>query len=93
MKKNVIKYVRKMPGKAVEVQKDIRNKSATAILAAFAFVIALVWKDAIKAIVDEVISRVGIEGTGYIYSVISALLVTIICVFGIMFFSRWGEQK
>ena len=65
----------------------------TAVLAAFAFIIALVWRDAIQGVVNEIVARMGLNGTGYIYTIIIASIVTLICVLGIMFFSRWGEKK
>ena len=89
----LINYATKVPSKAKEVKKEIRNKTTTAILAAFAFIIALVWRDVIKEAVDAIVKKAGIEGTGYIYTITSALLVTVICVVGIMFFSRWSEKE
>lgn len=86
-------YAIKVPSKAKEMQKEVRRKSSTAILGAFALIIALVWRDVIRDAVDEIVRRTGIEGTGYMYTIISALLVTVICVTGIMFFSRWAEKK
>jgi hypothetical protein len=89
----LIRYATVVPSKAKEVSDKIKNKAAGAILAAFAFVIALVWRDVIKEGVNEIINRLGIEGSGYIYTVISASLVTTVCVIGIIFFSKWGEKK
>ncbi|MAG08193.1 hypothetical protein CMO89_01865 [Candidatus Woesearchaeota archaeon] len=78
---------------AVKLKSEIRKNVLTAVLAAFGFVIALVWRDAIRAGVDEIIKRYGIEGTGYVYQIISAVIITIVCVLGILFFSRMkGEE-
>ncbi|MDP7140809.1 MAG: DUF5654 family protein [Candidatus Woesearchaeota archaeon] len=78
---------------AVNLKSEIKKNVLTAVLAAFGFVIALVWRDAIRAGVDEIIQRSGMEGTGYIYQIVSAVIVTIICVIGILFFSRIkGEE-
>tara|TARA_Y100000310_G_C20526342_1_gene736241 strand:- start:518 stop:841 length:324 start_codon:yes stop_codon:yes gene_type:complete len=78
---------------AVNLKSEIKKNVLTAVLAAFGFVIALVWRDAIRAGVDELTRRSGIEGTGYVYQIISAIIVTIICVIGILFFSRIkGEE-
>ncbi len=62
-------------------------------MAAFGFVIALVWRDAIKEIVNEFVKRSGIEGTGYIYQIIMAIIITMICVVGIMFLSKLKGQE
>ena len=89
----LINYATKIPSKAMEVKQEVKKNVTTAILAAFAFIIALVWGDVIKGAVDEVVRIANIAGTGYIYTMISAFFVTIVCVIGIMFFSRWGEKK
>ncbi len=84
----LIRYATLVPSKALEFKKEVRKNVLKAVLAAFAFVIALVWRDAIKDFVNEIIKRAGIEGTGYIYSIVTAFIVTLVCVIGIMIFSR-----
>ena len=85
--------MKKVKEKSIEFKHEVRKNTATALLAAFGFVIALVWRDAIKAGVDEILNAIGITGTGYIYLIITALIVTVVCVAGILFFSRWSEKK
>ena len=77
---------------------DVKINIATAIAAAFGFVIALLWRDVIIGI---------LKYTGYwqeggfdsseaiIAGVILVIVITIICVIGIMFVSKWGgiEKK
>jgi hypothetical protein len=77
---------------------EVKINIATAIAAAFGFVIALLWRDVIIGI---------LKYTGYwqeggfdsseaiIAGVILVIIITIICVFGIMFVSKWGgiEKK
>lgn len=78
---------------ALKFKSEVKKNILTAILAAFGFIIALVWRDAIQAGVNEMIDRVGIKGTGYIYQITIAVAITIICVIGILFFSRLkGEE-
>lgn len=86
-------HARKIPSIAKAFQKEVRKNIATAVLSAFAFIVALVWRDAIKDIVDKIVNKFGITGTGYIYTIISALIITSICAAGIMFVSRWSEKK
>ena len=88
----LVKYATKVPSKAAEIKHKVRERTAAAVTAAFAFVIALIWRDLIRASVDEIMKKMGIEGTGYVFMAISALFVTAICVIGIMFFSKWGEK-
>ncbi len=42
--------------KAKKLEREFKKNITTAILAAFAFIIALVWRDAIQETVDKIIS-------------------------------------
>lgn len=64
---------------------------ATAIATALGFTMALFWHDAIKAWIDEVLVTLPIPGTGYVYSVIAAIVVTIIASIGIFLVARWQK--
>jgi len=89
----LLKQKENLSKKAKEFHNDIRKHMATAIAAGFAFVMALVWRDAIQAGIDKILDKLGIEGSGYIYKVIVAVLVTIVCVVGLRFVARWSEQE
>lgn len=80
--------MKKVKEAASKFKSEVKKNILTAILAAFGFIIALVWRDAIQAGVNEITSRVGMEGTGYVYQTTMAALITIICVIGILFFSK-----
>ena len=53
---------------AIKIKKEVRKNTTKAILAAFAFIIALVWRDAIRSGIDAVIATTGMEQTGYLYN-------------------------
>ncbi len=98
MKKN--KVLKKARRKLKKVKKEtsgfilkVRKNIATAIIAAFAFVMALVWRDAIKDGVSKIVQFLGIPNEGYLFTIIAAVLVTLFCVIGIILFSRWAEKK
>ncbi len=78
---------------AALLKSEIRKNTATAILAAFGFIIALVWKDVITQGVDALIKLLNLTGSGFLFTIISALITTVICVIGIVYFSRWSEKK
>jgi len=80
-------------GQATGFHVRVRDRVGTAIVAAFAFVIALVWKDVIRDIVNKIVESVGIAGDTYIYQIMIAVLTTTICVIGIMYFSKWSEKE
>lgn len=89
----LVRYATLVPSKAVEFRKEVKKNMLKAVLAAFAFIIAFAWRDAIKEGVNEIVAKSGIEGTGYIYHIISALIVTLLCVIGIMFFSKMQGKE
>ncbi len=87
-KETAKKHITTIKSTGSKFKSEVKKNVLKAILAAFAFVIALIWRDAIKAGIDEVKNRVGIEGTGYIYQITMAVIVTIVCVIGIMVVSK-----
>ena len=85
--------VKKSVEKVTAFKQHMRKNVATAILAAFAFIMALVWRDAIQEIVKDILAYMDITGTTSKYKIIAALLTTAICTMGIVYFSRWSEKK
>ncbi len=67
---------------------ELKKSLETAIIAAFGFLIALVWKDVIIEYVDTIISISPIKG-----KIITALIVTIISVIGIFFTTKFFSKK
>ena len=73
-----------------ELRLSFRNNIVTAVLAAFGLIIALVWKDVIQAGVDLLVLNFGLTlSADLISKAIAAMLVTLICVIGILIFSKW----
>ncbi|MBW2993062.1 hypothetical protein KY317_00635 [Candidatus Woesearchaeota archaeon] len=71
----------------------VRKNTAIAIMAAFAFIIALVWRDAIQEGINSITRALNIPQDGYIFHLLAAIIVTIVCVIGILIFSKWAEKK
>jgi undecaprenyl pyrophosphate phosphatase UppP len=72
---------------------EVKLSIATAVAAAFGFVIALLWRDIIIGLLK--LAGLWQEGgfndyTGAIVGIIVAIIITIICVLGIMYISKWG---
>jgi uncharacterized membrane protein len=82
-------YLRK---RAKSITKEVKKRISTAILGAFALIIALVWNDAIGETVKKIIEYTGLTTTLFLYKIITAVLVTLVCVIGILYFSRWVEK-
>jgi len=82
-----------MKNKKQEFKKEFKKQLAIALLAAFAFLIALSWRDFISEIVNKIIIFFGIQGQTYIVKFIAALIITIIAVIGILIFSKYNSDK
>ena len=72
---------------------DIKKTIAIAIASAFGFIIALLWKDVVVGIMK--LAGVWTEGgystwTAALMGIVVVIVITIICVIGIIFISRWG---
>jgi len=78
----------KAKASAAKLKKETQKAIVTAITAAFGFVIALVWKDVIVEYVNLITSSSPIQGP-----LISALIVTIIGVIGIIIVSKLAVEK
>ncbi|MFH1592419.1 MAG: DUF5654 family protein [Candidatus Woesearchaeota archaeon] len=72
------------------VKKEVRKNIITAISAAFAFLIALAWRDAIASWINTLIENFNLS-EGW-YKFVAALIVTIIGVIGIILVSRLEEK-
>jgi hypothetical protein len=72
--------------------KEIKSTIAIAIAAAFGFIIALIWKDVIVGIVKMTGLSVAepTNMTQAVIAAVTALIITIICVLGIVYISKWG---
>jgi hypothetical protein len=72
--------------------KEIKSTIAVAIAAAFGFIIALIWKDVIVGLVNmtglSVTAPTNINSA--IVAMVTALIITLICVLGIIYISKWG---
>ena len=69
-------------------KKEFNNSLNTAIVAAFGFLIALTWRDVITEFVDKISAAAPVKG-----KLISALIVTLIGVLGILIISKVVAKK
>jgi hypothetical protein len=72
--------------------KEIKSTIAVAIAAAFGFIIALIWKDIIVGLMNMTPFKVTAptDTTSAVVAVVSAIIITLICVLGIVYISKWG---
>ena len=74
--------------KAKNFNREVKKALYTAFLAAFGFLIALVWRDVIQSWVDKISSTSPVQG-----QLVSATIVTIICVVGILIVTKCLKEK
>jgi Family of unknown function (DUF5654) len=72
--------------------KEIKSTIAVAIAAAFGFIVALIWKDIIVGLMNMTPFKVTAptDMTSAIVAIVSGIIITIICVLGIVYISKWG---
>ena len=80
------------------MSKETKKKTiAVAIGSAFGFIIALLWKDVIIALMKSsgVWEEVGTyaNATDAAISIIVVIIITLVCIFGILYISKWGGVK
>jgi hypothetical protein len=73
---------------AGKLKEEMKKSTNTAIIAAFSFLIALAWKDLITEYVNKISAASPIQGV-----LISTLLITLICVIGILIITRFLSPK
>ncbi len=89
----VKKYVSKAREKTKKFKKEFRKQATIATLAAFAFLIALTWRDFISNTVDKIVTSLGVSDQLYLYKLLSAILVTLIAILGIMLVSKFKIEE
>jgi len=74
--------------KTTEVKRELKKSILSAVVAAFGFLIALSWRDVITEYVDKISSLSPVQG-----KLISAVIITFICVLGIIIMTRFFSEK
>ena len=79
--------------KILTLEMELKNDISVPIIASFGFIIALVWRDAIKGVVDEFLIRMGLMDKAYVYNFMSAIIVTIIVIVIMLLVIRFSKKK
>ena len=90
MKKKTKKEVKehKLKASAKKFNNELKKAIGTALMAAFGFLIALAWRDAITEYVSKITAASPIQGT-----LVSAIIITIISVIGILIITSFLKQE
>jgi hypothetical protein len=71
---------------------EVKSTIATAIAAAFGFVIALTWNQIIQGLIKYAgITITAVDSVkAAITVIITGVVLTVICILGILYISKWG---
>ena len=75
--------------------KEVKSTIAIAIAGAFGFIIALIWRDIIIGLLNMADLNVDKfnDATGAAIAVVVAVIITLICVIGILYITKWGGAE
>ena len=93
IKKHGAVALKKAKENTLKVKREARKQTITAITAAFAFVIAFAWRDAIRKSLDAFVIKMGLPETAFVHEYAVAIFLTLICVIGIVVVSRFSVKK
>ncbi len=75
---------------------EFRKQIATFIIGAFSFVAALIWRDTIRSFIDSLVKTEALRSvvhSEWVLNLITALIVTVIAVLGIIITTRFISPK
>ena len=75
-----------------ELKNETKKHVVTAIVAAFGFIIALVWRDAIKEFISSLVINFSISGPSSLITFYTAIITTVIAAIGIVLITRWSSK-
>jgi uncharacterized membrane protein YdbT with pleckstrin-like domain len=78
---------------ALKFKREFKDQIVIAITAAFAFLIALSWRNPIQKSVDSMIESLGLKGSAIYLEYLSALVITLIAVLVLMWISKWKSKE
>lgn len=92
--KNLIRNLKKRVSSLEQgIEDQIKSDVTPAIVASFGFIIALVWRDAIREALNHYLESTGLMGSVVLYNFISAVIVTIVVIAIMMSVSKYGRSK
>ena len=78
---------------SIRFGKGFKKHAVTAITAAFAFLVALSWRNPIQNSVNSLIKSMGLVGKEIYIEYLSAIVITLIAVLVLMLVSRWEVKE
>ena len=75
------------------LHKHVKTRMSMALVAAFALVIALTWAEFIKEAIHALVLFLGLTGQTWLFKLLAAVVITIVCVVGIDYASAWEKKN
>ena len=85
----IFNYLNAEQSKKQQFKKNVYDK---VIIMVFSFLIALLWKDALRAGIDKILEKTGAPSANYFYEVIIAIILTFGCIQSIDYFLRQNRK-
>ena len=76
----------------IKFKNEFKKHAITAITAAFAFLLALSWREPIQHSVNTVKEKAGLVGSEIYIEYLSAIIITVIAVLALIFISKWTSK-
>lgn len=76
-----------------DIEYRLKREVTPAIIGSFGFIIALVWRDAIKEALNYYLERTGLMSHFVLYTFISAILVTVMVIMIMMGVSKYSHSR
>ena len=78
---------------ALKFKREFKKQVIVGVTAAFAFLIALSWREPISDFVNNLIENLGLKENLIYFKFLSAIIVTVIAVLILIFISRWASKE
>jgi len=85
--------IARLEGQLKIIKEELRKDVSVPVVASFGFIIALIWRDAIQAVINEFLSQAGLLEKAYIYQIISAIIVTIVVIIIMVLVTELSRSK
>jgi len=87
------KLYNKTKGHASGFGEEFKKQSLIAVTAAFAFLVALSWREPISKLVKGIVEKAGLGKQIVYYEFLAAVLVTLIAIIVLVMVSKWNSKK
>lgn len=78
--------------KTKKLRLEMKKTIVGFLIAAFGFLAALVWRDVINEFINKIVVKLNIPESAPYYHLVVAVIVTIVCAFGVVIISKFNVE-